>query len=87
LFVDEEFGAEWPNLYEWMRETTWEDGTKRLTGAIMLTVDNGYLKCWIHDKDGARSAWVSGEGWLALLKKVDESLASGALEWRPDKRR
>lgn len=85
-FVDEVFSAEYPTLYEWLRESKWDDGATRKTGAVMILVDGSYLKAWVHDKDGRRSAWVSAESFSLLLQAVDSALAEGRLEWRADKR-
>lgn len=86
LWVDEEFGAEHPLLYEFLRETAWDDGKPRKTGTILLTVDVGTLKGVLHDRDGKRCAWFSAESMTQLLRRVDKALESDAVEWRKDTR-
>lgn len=86
MWTDEEFGTEHPALYEFLRETSWEDGKPRKCGTLLVTVDVGVLKCSVHDRDGRRTAWVSSDTFKELMRRVDAALASDSLEWRKDTR-
>lgn len=86
VFVDEEMTAEYPNLVDFLREEKWDDGTSRRRGNVMFVIEGTLMKAWIHDKDGSRSAWVSGASFKDVLVAVEYALREGSLDWRPDKR-
>jgi hypothetical protein len=86
VFVDNDFQRDFPTLYQWLTETKWDDGKQRKTTTLMLTVDDGTLKAWVHDRDGRRSAWVSGTTLDSVLEAVDGRLQDNRMEWRSDKR-
>lgn len=74
------------HLHEWLTELTWEDGKKREPGTVMVVVEGGWWKAWLHDRDGKRSAWLSASTLPLLLGVVDEALATNNVAWRPDRR-
>jgi len=86
LWVDEQCGGLYPALYEFLRETQWDDGKPRKTGTFLVTVDQGSLKMVLHDRDGRRCAWMTAETMADLLRRADESLSSQSTEWRKDTR-
>jgi hypothetical protein len=73
-----------PALVEFLSAGLWDDGGKRETGTVMLMVDSGVWKAWIHDRDSKRSCFVTAATPEGLLGVVEEVLANGAGEWRPD---
>ena len=78
---------EWlPTLHDHLIESVWDDGKPRKTTTLMVLVENGQWKAWIHDRDAKRAAWVSGSCWEGLLEAAEKSLASDSLEWRADRR-
>lgn len=81
---DPDFAAEYPNLYAFLSDSLWDDGSKRVTGSMLLCVDAGVLKCWVNDKAYHRSAWVSSPSFTGLLRLLDDRLGDDALPWRPD---
>lgn len=85
-WVDEAFFVEYPDLYEFMSETVWDDGKPRKTGTMVIAVEGRVIKASVHDRDGRRSAWVTAEEFATLLKRIDEGLRSDALDWRKDTR-
>jgi len=85
-WVDELFELEYPDLYEFLRETKWDDGKARKTGTILITVDVGTLKAVLHDRDGKRCAWFSADEFAVLLQRANKALASSTVEWRKDTR-
>jgi len=77
--------AKWaPTLVEWLTLLAWEGGDKRKTGTVMLLAENGVWKAWVHDRDGGRSAWVSGGSLLDLVDAVERGIADDSLTWRDD---
>jgi len=75
----------YPALVEFLTKLAWEDGSTRSTGTVMLLVEAGLWKCWVHDKDASLGAFVSSGTLEGLLKAVDKGVESGSLDWRPDR--
>lgn len=75
-----------PTVHEWLTETQWDDGKPRRTTTLMVVVENGRWKCWVHDRDSKRSAWVSADAWEALWEILERGLQAEDLEWRKDTR-
>jgi len=75
-----------PNVHEWLTETQWHDGKPRKSTTLMVVVENGRWKCWVHDRDARRSAWVTADAWEALWVVLERSLKDDDLEWRKDTR-
>lgn len=73
-----------PTLVEFLTQQTWAPEEKRKTGTIMILAEHGVWKCWINDRDGKRSAWVSGGLVMDLLNSVERGLADDSLTWRED---
>lgn len=82
--TDSRMSAITPTLVEWLTRTVWDDGAKRRTGTLMLLAEDGVWKVWMHDRDAAESAWVSGGSLEELLLAVEENLATGGGTWRKD---
>jgi len=74
----------YPNVVEFLAMQAWPDGTARSTGTVMLMVEGGRWKCWVHDRDASLGAFVSAADLTALLKSLNTGLESGGLDWRPD---
>ena len=83
---DAKFRALYPTLHDFLVEREWDDGKPRKTGTVMLLVEDGWWKAWLHDRDGKGSSWFSGVDLDAVLQVVEESLDSGTVAWRPDRR-
>jgi hypothetical protein len=87
--VAEKSGGDWekthPSLCEFLCKSTWEDGTSRTTGTVMLMTEAGLWKAWVNDRDSGLSAFVSSGTLLGLLKSIDKGVESGQLDWRVPK--
>lgn len=75
------------SLWEWLSDPSWEDGESRQTGTLMLMVEDGLVKVWVHDRETGTSAWVSSESLQGALELVNKGLREESLEWRMDKRK
>jgi hypothetical protein len=82
-----EWGVLFPNLVEFLCSESWAPDEPRTTGTIMLFREAGTWKCWVHDRDAARGAFVTGRSPEDVLRAVDEGLGTDYLDWRPDRRR
>jgi hypothetical protein len=74
-----------PTAWEFLTHETWEDGSPRQTGTLMLLSEDGLLKAWVHDREFSRSVWVSGSTLETLLKALEKALAGEATPWRRDR--
>jgi len=77
--------SQYPHVVDFMRQLAWEDGSRRLAGTILLTVEDGRWKAWLHDNDSKASSWLSGDTLAALFESMEDMLLSGAGEWRKDR--
>lgn len=76
------FAKEYPALFDYMSETKLPTGGKRETTTILLFVEQGFLKACINDRAYGCVSFVSGEELEALLRSVEERLATDTMEWR-----
>lgn len=83
---DDSFASSFPALVEFMTLTEWDDKTKRKTGTVMLMVDAGVCKAWVHDKDAKRSTFLSSDTFWGLLEALERGLREDTLGWRSDRR-
>lgn len=73
-------------LHDFLVEREWDDGKARKTGTLMILVEDGWWKCWVHDRDGKASAWFTGASYDDALLAAEAALDAGTVAWRPDKR-
>jgi hypothetical protein len=78
---------DYPGLAEFLSCSVWDDGTVRVTGTLLLFADQGLWKVALHDRDGQRTAFFSGETVSDVLNVVDRALCDGRIGWRADTRR
>jgi hypothetical protein len=76
-----------PTLCEWLSALTWEDGSRRLTGTIMVFGEDGRWKAWLHDRDAAMGCFVSSDTLEGALQAAEKAVGSSGGDWRPDKSR
>ena len=84
--VDEKLKSQFPHLHEFLTEGQWDDGKPRKTGTVMILVEDGYWKGWVHDRDGRVSSWTAGTSVDDLLLMIEDSLERQSMAWRADKR-
>lgn len=84
-FSDDEFVRRWTNLFHYLADVKWDDGSSRETATLMLVFDSGRLKACINDRAMSRTAWVSGESLEGLFDRLDAGLGADSLEWRAAK--
>jgi len=72
-------------LWDFLSDAKWEDGVDRQLGTLMILVEDGLVKAWVHDRDASCSAWVSADSLQGLLEAVSRGLEKDSLEWRKDR--
>lgn len=65
------------HVLEFLSKSTWEDGTSRQTGTVMLLTESGRWKVWLHDRDAQEALWVSGETLDEALTTAEDTLQRG----------
>lgn len=76
----------YPGLAEFLTLTKWDDNARRETGTLMLVAEQGRYKLWVHDRDGKRSVWLSGDTVESVTQAAEDVVSGGPADWRPDKR-
>lgn len=76
----------YPTLTEWLTATVWDDGKPRKTSTLLLMTENGRWKGFLHDRDGKRGFWMTGEAYESLLAAIENGLTTSSVEWRRDTR-
>ena len=71
-----------PNLFSYLTQDTWEDGSTRVTSTVLFFVERGELKCCLSDRDAQRSAFITGSDFQGLLEAVESGLEEDTLDWR-----
>jgi hypothetical protein len=82
VYADCEGTRSFPNLTAFLRDQTYDDGSARETGTILLFVEDGRYKVWLHDRDAGESCFVSNTTLSNLLHAVEAGLKGDDLEWR-----
>lgn len=82
LGLSGELATRFAAVGEFLTCSEWSKGVPRQTGSLLLCVDQGLLKVWVNDRDGERSAWVSGDSLEAVLDAVERGLREDRLDWR-----
>jgi len=75
----------WENLFEFLSDVTWDDGTKRVAGTLLLMYEDGQWKVMLNDKGLQRVAFVSGKTMEEVLDKADLNVRDDTLDWRKAK--
>jgi hypothetical protein len=81
------WGTSLPTLWEFLASQAYEDGTGRVTGTVMVFVEQGRVKAWVHDRDNERQAFITGQSPDDLLAVLNDSLEADDLDWRPTGRK
>lgn len=80
--VDPVFAKRCPNLFAFLTDDMWEDGTERETSTLLIFADGGVLKAWLNDRALARSLWVAGATIQGLLDALNEAVVDPKAGWR-----
>lgn len=74
-----------PTLLEFLVLSTWDDGSPRQPGTLLLFTDGSQWKACLKDKAGPRVSFVTGSDLDTLLLTVEEGLKEDSLDWRADR--
>jgi hypothetical protein len=77
--------VKFPTMWEFLSLSQWPDGKPRLTGTILLFVEQGRVKANLNDRDAGVSTFVSGTSFTLCLAAMETGLNEDSLEWRERK--
>lgn len=77
--------ARFPSLWEFISLASWEDGSPRVPGTVLLFVDDDMVKVRLSDRAQGFTAWVSAKSLEGVLEGCERGLRDDGLEWRKDK--
>lgn len=77
------FLSDFPNVWAYLTDSKWDDGSKRERATILVIADGGVMKLWLGDKACKRSCWVTGESLEQAFTVLEEQLATSSCAWRP----
>lgn len=75
-----------PHVGEFLTSVTWDDGTPRVPGSIIVFAEDGRVKACLNDKDACAVAFVTGGSLPDLVRVIEEQLEGGLLDWRGSKK-
>lgn len=74
-----------PVLWEFLTAESWDDGTAREVGTVLIVVEDGCVKMWLNDKAQGVTCWVSSSSWDGLLKAASHAIEGTGAGWRAAK--
>lgn len=74
------FADNFPTLWDFLSRPR-DLGEKHKTGCITIFADGVKLKCVVNDRPARQSAFVSADGLLELMARVDRGLIEGSLNF------
>jgi hypothetical protein len=74
-----------PTLLEFLAQPTWEDGSPRALGTLIVFVDGSTWKACLKDKESRTVCFVSSLDLDDLFLAIETGLTGSSLDWRPDK--
>lgn len=83
--VDERFKNKWPNLWDYLTQTKWDDGTPRETSSLLVFAGDGRLKGMLKDRDASLTLWVAADTFERLLDLLEKACVDPDAEWRQDR--
>lgn len=82
VWDDHEFKGDYPNIFAFIHDASYSDGSTRLTGSLTLFCKMGCLTIAVNDNDRKLVAYVSARSVAEAYTLVDEGICNDSLEWR-----
>lgn len=85
--VDEQFQRDYPNVYDYLTSSCWDDDPKqpRATATLLVFGADGCWKACLRDRAEGLCCWVAAPGFVDLLAVLERELADGTAVWRLDR--
>ena len=84
--VDEDFMGLYPSLWSHLTQTTWDDGTPRLTSAVTLFMQAGRFTACVVEKNWDLILFATADKLEGIWEAVDARLSDPKADWRANRR-
>lgn len=84
---DADDARDFPALLEFLGSTTWPDGSPRVTGTLILMVEEGRPKMCLSDRDQALVLFATVPSLSLALVSAEDHLRDPGADWRASKTR
>jgi len=74
--------SDYPNLFAFLTDTKYDDGSPRVPGAVSIFTSQGVLKACINDKDQISTAFVEGATLHELIEWIERAICDDTTEWK-----
>jgi len=74
--------ADNPNIYAFLTDTKYDDGSPRMTGSISFFTQIGVLKACVSDKDNKRVFFVEALSLCELMGMIEMGICDDSTEWK-----
>lgn len=76
-----------PNLFAFLTDTKYDDGSPRMTGSVSIFTQVGVLKACIADKDNKRIAFVEALSLCELVQMIEDAICNDSTDWKVQQQR
>lgn len=76
------FSKQFPNLAAFISQSSWEDGSSRVTGTVTFLFDGGQVKAALNDRDSESGCFLSARTFTSLLGVCEEVCGGAPADWR-----
>jgi len=73
-----------PELWSFLTDAAYEDGTRRQLATLLVFLHEGRLTVALNDRDNQRTVFASGDTLETILKALEGHLQCNDAEWRPN---
>jgi len=77
--------SDFPNIFGFLTETKYDDGSPRMTGSFSVWTQLGVLKASISDKDNQRVAYVEALTLHELIETIERTICDDNTDWKGQK--
>lgn len=81
-WTDPEFASDYPSLFSFLNDATYDNGQSRLTGGISIFVKFMVLTAAVNDHARGAVAYVNATTWAELLFLIDAGIKDDSLAWK-----
>ena len=76
---------DFPNLWDFLTQSAWEDGSRRETGSMLIFCDDGVIKTMVKDRDRGLCLWLTAPGLHTLFQVADAGVIDPSADWKKDR--
>jgi len=80
------FALNYPMVWSYMTQTTWEDGSPRKTSSLLAFLQDGVMKMMLRDQEAGLCLWVAAPGIQQGFEVMEAAIGDPRTEWRLDRK-